>query len=90
MTLEKHLLTVADMATLLSRSESAVRQMNWRKQLPSPLRQGRRLYWRAVDINKWLETLSHELSDLRPLEKRGRGRPSKREQLARQRAGGAI
>lgn len=80
------LLTVKTLAILLGRTEGAIRNDLSRKpqQLPPPIRIGGLVRWRKSDISNWLDLLAkrqHNCVVERP--KRKRGRPTKAEQLER-------
>lgn len=48
------LLTVAEVASILKTSRKAIYSMRDRGQLPEPIRIGRRVLFRRVDLVRWL------------------------------------
>lgn len=52
----RRLLMVEDLADLLAVTPGRVRQMRHCGQLPPAIKIGRRLRWKAADIEAWLES----------------------------------
>lgn len=83
------LLYIEDLAALIGKTPSTIRTFvsrcdNYRHLIPPPykLPGSRRLVWYEDDVAQWLAATTPVFP---PPKRRGRGRPTKREQLERQR-----
>lgn len=86
----EQLLTVADLATLLRRTEGAIRHdlSRNRGKLPNFIRIGRLVRFRKSAVRLWLDALEQSDSQNLGEIKRRPGRPKKAEQVARNDKGG--